>query len=336
MKKESAGAENRRKKVRRESVTFSPVECMHVLEHRNNRNRKVRESLVYKYAREMSSGEWEYGLGDPIRFDWDGNMIDGQHRMWACVVSGVPLQVDVIYDLDPAVQSRIDSGAQRTHSDTLSMRGDSHATIRSSLIKNFLRIDAPSVYSKDELTRFHDIHIDAVNFVIDNFHRWRIRSITQTSIGAAVMRAWHYYDNTDKLARFCEVLRDGVSTGPEESAAIRLRDFLLRGREKGVRRNRRQLALKAQAAIRAFMRGQSLQYLHEPQHQLFPLPETDPVTGIKHGATARSVRHYRGKYPPSQLPKSHSHLKTAAKKSLATFEARRRETDARARRDKES
>ncbi|NUN01320.1 MAG: hypothetical protein HUU41_09415 [Bryobacteraceae bacterium] len=47
---------------------------------RNVRNRPISENTVIAYGLDMLEGRWQYD-GAPIRFDTDGNLIDGQHRL---------------------------------------------------------------------------------------------------------------------------------------------------------------------------------------------------------------------------------------------------------------
>lgn len=54
---------------------------------KNVKNRNLTDRIAKKYARDMASGKWKT-TGDPIRFDVDGNLIDGQHRLQACVLAG--------------------------------------------------------------------------------------------------------------------------------------------------------------------------------------------------------------------------------------------------------
>lgn len=47
---------------------------------RNPRNRHVRQRDVVRYAQSMLAGEWLV-TGEAIKFSFDGNLIDGQHRL---------------------------------------------------------------------------------------------------------------------------------------------------------------------------------------------------------------------------------------------------------------
>ena len=53
----------------------------------NNNNRRAADRVVARYRADMLEGRWEFA-GDPIRFDAQGNLIDGQHRLLA--LAGCP------------------------------------------------------------------------------------------------------------------------------------------------------------------------------------------------------------------------------------------------------
>lgn len=89
---------------------------------KNTGNRTMRRNVVDKYARDMVSGNFDFA-GDVIRFDWNGRLIDGQHRLAACIKADVSFESMVVYGLDPAVQVRIDGGKARTAADALTIEG---------------------------------------------------------------------------------------------------------------------------------------------------------------------------------------------------------------------
>jgi len=80
---------------------------------RNVHNRPLSDTVVIAYGLDMLEGRWQYN-GDAIRFDSDGNLIDGQHRLKACVEAGVPFETDVIFGLAPEAIRTIDIGKART------------------------------------------------------------------------------------------------------------------------------------------------------------------------------------------------------------------------------
>lgn len=87
----------------------------------NTRNLPVRPSVVDFYASEMSAGRWAlthqgiaFGEIDGIKV-----LIDGQHRLLACVQSGVTIEAWVTWDAPIATQVLVDKGRIRSVADEL-------------------------------------------------------------------------------------------------------------------------------------------------------------------------------------------------------------------------
>ena len=85
----------------------------------NKRNRHIRQSHVDDLAQEIKSGLWKFD-GATIRFDTEGNILDGQHRLWAVIESGLSIDTFVVLGLESDVFAVIDTGIVRTGADVLS------------------------------------------------------------------------------------------------------------------------------------------------------------------------------------------------------------------------
>lgn len=104
----------------------------------NLNNRPLRDRRIAKYADDMLNGRWTFA-GDPIRFDSDGNLIDGQHRLYALILAEMPsVTFLVIRGLPPEAQTVMDQGAKRTPGDQLAMRGYKNAQATAASVKQFL------------------------------------------------------------------------------------------------------------------------------------------------------------------------------------------------------
>lgn len=111
---------------------ITPAKAESYLE-RNTHNRPLRNKRVEELVAAIERGEWIMN-GDAIRFAADGSLADGQHRLWAIALSGIACESVVIEGLSEQAQSTMDTGARRSLSDTLKLRGyNNHSRLASAL-----------------------------------------------------------------------------------------------------------------------------------------------------------------------------------------------------------
>lgn len=113
--------------------TITPDRARSMLE-KNEHNRKVSPHLVRAYAEAMLSGRWRLN-GETIKIGRNGEALDGQHRLLACVQSQIPLVTFVVYNLDPDTFDTIDIGKKRTGGDILGIEGYKNATALSAAVR---------------------------------------------------------------------------------------------------------------------------------------------------------------------------------------------------------
>lgn len=100
--------------------TIEPVEAARILHAQNSHNRDITTNRVRKYADAMLAGEWTSN-GDPLRFDTDGNLIDGQHRLSAVVLASRAQEFVIIGGVHHNAIYTIDTGKARNAGDVLSI-----------------------------------------------------------------------------------------------------------------------------------------------------------------------------------------------------------------------
>lgn len=105
---------------------------------RNLRNRKIAPPVVERYRRDMESGRWTFA-GDPIRFDINGHLIDGQHRLAALAeLDEVTIPLLVIQGLPSESQMVMDQGRKRTPGQQLGLLGIRNSNQVAAGVKHFL------------------------------------------------------------------------------------------------------------------------------------------------------------------------------------------------------
>jgi hypothetical protein len=93
---------------------------------RNTNNRKLSKTSVARWAGEMLAGRWDPDASD-IKFSRTGELIDGQHRLAACIKAGVPFPSTVKTGLSLDTKRRVDIGKKRGVADTFQIEGVAHA-----------------------------------------------------------------------------------------------------------------------------------------------------------------------------------------------------------------
>lgn len=91
-------------------------------------NRPVRWDDVAAYARDMRAGKWSRN-GETIKIARDGTVVDGQHRLYACMQVETPFWSLVVTGVEPEAQDTIDTGIKRRLSDQLSIANEPNAAI---------------------------------------------------------------------------------------------------------------------------------------------------------------------------------------------------------------
>ena len=84
-----------------------------------NKNRTLRPSVVERYTGEMQRGAWIPNGTDPIVIDTNGDLRNGQHRLWAVIKSGTTQRFLLVRGADPGSFAAMDIGAGRQPGDVL-------------------------------------------------------------------------------------------------------------------------------------------------------------------------------------------------------------------------
>lgn len=100
----------------------------------NAHNRTLRIRQVAAYADDLRNGRWTFN-GDPIRFDLNGELIDGQHRLHAIIEAAMPVQMIVLRGLRREQMDSIDTGLKRSFADVLKLRGEKNVAQLATVVR---------------------------------------------------------------------------------------------------------------------------------------------------------------------------------------------------------
>ena len=113
---------------------ITPEEAKYILEHMNINNRRLNREYVNLLVRNIRSNEWELD-GSPIKISNTGVLIDGQHRLHACVITGQPIETLIVTGLPNSAFGVVDTNRPRTGAMYLEHQGIKNAAAIQAAIK---------------------------------------------------------------------------------------------------------------------------------------------------------------------------------------------------------
>lgn len=116
------------------AVEISPdmAECW-LTKNKNIRHTQIGKIGLFKQS--MLDNQWDLN-GESIKFDKDGNLVDGQNRLTACVEAGVPFKSNVVYGIESALN--VDRGKSRTAGQIIRAMGIAYDANIISAMANYL------------------------------------------------------------------------------------------------------------------------------------------------------------------------------------------------------
>jgi len=246
--------------------------------NRNCSNRELRTGLVEKYARDMANEKWTQ-CPSPIAVYEDGDIADGQHRLWAIVESGVGQTFIVARGLTREDGLNIDMGLNRTLVDNARISGV-NTELSNRLIAVARAVDTGNRGGRSSVSLSSAQRIEMVE-KHGEASRWALanapagRSFSHAIVVGAMARAWYWEEDKARLAQFAEVLGKGFMADEGDSAAIAIRNFLMAGTANGYGHTDvwRDAFLKVQNAIRYFMKHRKIVVIKSLKEEAYPLPK---------------------------------------------------------------
>ena len=149
--------------IRSQVEKITPEVATKILEGSSDiKNRNVNEGHVDWLASQMKSGKW-YLNGEAIILDDEGQLVDGQHRLWAVVKSEVTIESLVTRGVDRKGFASIDTGAARTLANVLGIVGEKYAAAMASALSWTYRHDLGKMFSASKAVGFsHQVGLTVI------------------------------------------------------------------------------------------------------------------------------------------------------------------------------
>lgn len=258
--------------------TVTPQMAQEWLEH-NTSNRRLSKRKVRLYADDMRKDRWSLHH-QGIAFYEDGELGDGQHRLAAVIEADHPVEMVVVRGLSRKAGADIDRHRPRGEADAIRIGGIAEWIGRNevSVIKALAGVHGthPHTFTARQIAEIGKHVEEEVSFAVNAFPK-RQRFVTTAPVMAAVAIACTHYDN-DRLLEFAEVMSTGIPRGPEDVAAIRLRENLIaRHGGSGGSTERKETIYKTLRAIQLFMERKEIDRIQTPKQMPLRIAELDEV-----------------------------------------------------------
>lgn len=222
-----------------ERVTLTPDKAKQLLEQNPLRNRPIRTNHVVELAADMAEERWIFN-GDTIklgRAEGKGFLIDGQHRLLACIAAGVSFETIIVRDLPDGAVKTTDCNAVRSVVDALHMAGVTRMGETASwghiarMLDSYARFGASALYAHNPVSR-----TDVLDYATENVELVtaahaigkQLKDVMPITVSGTVW-ALTQRANTDKSNEFFGGLMSGQDL-PAGSPVLALRARLLQAR----------------------------------------------------------------------------------------------------------
>jgi hypothetical protein len=249
---------------------IGPEDASFILDNHNKRNRRSEKKTVDEYARAMTNDEWHF-IGDPVRFDKDGNLLDGQQRLAAVAQSGCPQTFVVIRNLERDDQRYMDGGRKRTAIDQLRIEGLTNAAVIAGIASLFMHWQADDLpwfnikFSTFEVVEWVESNLDSVEAAAKHADScYRATRASKSIMGAAYL-VFSAAADVDTATEFMNLIATGagLDTG---SPVLLLRQKMVEwaNRRPGQRPQRHEMLYFVVRTWNAWRKGEKLTKLQIP------------------------------------------------------------------------
>lgn len=155
---------------------------------KNKINRALSKSRLEFYTQQIQSGDWQLN-GESIKFDWNGNLIDGQHRLSAIIEANKGITTYVIFGCDSDAFKTIDTGKARSDADVLKIAGYENTALMASIIRLAMEYNAGKYENAEQSKRLSITHKMILDYALAH----------KNQVHKAVEYTVKNYPNSDRL-----------------------------------------------------------------------------------------------------------------------------------------
>lgn len=256
---------------------ITPEQAQEYLAHNTN-NRRIKGSNLDTLVRAIKNNEFRT-THQGIAFDGQGNLVDGQHRLLACVLAKKPIKVLVTRGLDEAEISAVDTGSSRNYTDIMRYTGigSDDVVIRNQKVASAVRKLVKNAYNQGM-----DMAFDEIVSFINRFHKECeqlytascSRSANVADVNAAALAALMCGESYDDIFNFFTVFNRGETKDCDNyniSAAFNWRNQIANAKIKHMAMSSNRLYLGTQNAIWNFIHADGTRTIKTPKNARYPM-----------------------------------------------------------------
>ena len=271
-------------------IDVDPDLAQDLLDANFENNRVASKDQIDRYATDMKNGEWILS-NDAIVVSKDLQVGNAQHRLQAVIESGTTQRFIVLFGSDSEAFTKFDTGKKRTMEQRITIAGTPISQKECSIIRHAMNsyTDPQRTGTQEFAFPRHDTRVAKFYLMHKQFLRatHAYKPAGSSFIWAAALKMYaemihyghqymfkHDHDPLTRAQLFIDLCRNGLSEsglsiGPQESAAIRLKNM----REDRKKTNqfwcdKTALQLTIVAAHK-FMTGDEIKYLKRPASDPF-------------------------------------------------------------------
>jgi hypothetical protein len=245
-------------------MLITPAFAKVMLEH-NIANRRKSPVLIKKYANDIANGNWAVN-GEAIIVAKTGELNGGQHRLEGCILANRPFESLVVWGVDRATRTTLDTGRKKTAGDHLHSIGYSNAKTLAQAAKLAIyydnrqtMVERPDLCpTQSDINEYLEMNPDLAeneDYVRIGQRVWKTFG---ASMGLYMTLAFLFarYDE-DKTAEFFDKLFNGANLS-KGSPVLALRDALFRENKNKRRAVIADLGARSIKAFNAYCEGRSV------------------------------------------------------------------------------
>lgn len=266
--------------------TITPQTAAEYLSHNAPNNRRIKRAHVEMLARDMQSGEFKT-THQGIAFDKNGMLIDGQHRLQAVLMAGVPVKMVVSRNCETTTLTSLDRGESRTLHDAFTILGGN--TVRDKVLRNthilaamnaVIRANANKRHrmSASEAISMYEATPEIWNSIYSIMNRYGRKRAYETAAYYAAMVHGVSADDIKKFDRcMCEANVNGCEHNNVQ-IVITWRRYLDDLTMRHIRLESQPIYQTTQAAIWHFVHNTGVRNLRSIDHEAFDIHDSVVAT----------------------------------------------------------